>query len=133
MTRTMTRHVAGIAAAAGGGGDPSPVTAEGVLSGIRALAQEVLGCGALTNVPVAIQGLGKVGMALAGLLVAEGATVTACDVSVEAVEAARCTLRICTVEPEAIHDVTFAIFAPRGYCFLLHDHTIPRLNSRIVA
>jgi hypothetical protein len=48
----------------GGSGDPSPMTAFGVMERIKALAEEVLGSKSLVGIRVAIQGLGKVGMSL---------------------------------------------------------------------
>jgi len=40
------------------------MTALGVMEGIKALAEEVLGSKSLVGIRVAIQGLGKVGMSL---------------------------------------------------------------------
>ena len=133
VIRRATRHVAGLAPADGGGGDPSPVTAVGVLAGMQALAADVLGVSSLSGVRVAIQGLGKVGLALAELLVAEGAAVTACDVRPEVARAAAEALGIAVVAPEAIFDVPCAIFAPCAYGGVLNDETIPRLTCQIVA
>jgi leucine dehydrogenase len=133
VIRRATRHVAGLAPADGGGGDPSPVTAVGVLAGMQALAADVLGVSSLSGVRVAIQGLGKVGLALAELLVAEGAAVTACDVRPEVARAAAEALGIAVVAPEAIFDVPCAIFAPCAYGGVLDDETIPRLTCQIVA
>jgi leucine dehydrogenase len=131
--KRQTRYVAGTAEADGGSGDPSPMTALGVLAGIKALAAAVVGASSLAGVPVAIQGLGKVGMALAALLVAEGAKVTASDVRSEVTEQARATLALAIAQPEAIYDVPCAIFAPCAYGGVLNDDTIPRLTCRIVA
>lgn len=133
IIRRATRHVAGLAAADGGGGDPSPVTALGVLAGMKALAADVLDVTSLAGVPVAVQGLGKVGLALAELVVAEGAAVTACDVRPEVARAAAEALGLAVVDPDAIFDVPCAIFAPCAYGGVLDDETIPRLTCRIVA
>src|SRR5690606_34131375 len=59
-----TSYVVGLPRERGGSGDPSPVTAFGVMQGIRAAAEAVLGTRNLTGVHVAVQGLGKVGWAL---------------------------------------------------------------------
>jgi leucine dehydrogenase len=130
--KQVTNYVAGTSEASGGGGDPSPVTALGILHGMRALAEDVLGVSNLEGVRVAVQGLGKVGFSLAEQLVAEGAVVTATDISPEAVERARTALGIAVVEPDAIYDVPCAIFSPCGYGGVLNDETIARLTCRIV-
>src|ERR1700724_2276449 len=74
---TETRWVTGVSAAQKGGGDPSPVTAFGVLQGIKAAAAWQLGSAELAGRTVAVQGLGSVGNALARYLREEKATVLA--------------------------------------------------------
>lgn len=133
VVKRTTSHVVGTSVEDGGSGDPSPVTAVGVLYGIKALAEEILDASSLSGIPIAIQGLGKVGMALAELLVAEGAAVTATDVSSETVLRAKSTLGIAVVEPDAIFDVPCAIFAPCAYGGAINDGTLPRLTCKIVA
>jgi leucine dehydrogenase len=117
----------------GGSGDPSPMTAFGVLQGMRALVEEVLGLRSLMNVRVAIQGLGSVGMNLAKLLVAEGAVVIGTDIRPEVVEQARMQLPIEVVAPEAIYEVPATIFAPCALGGVLNDRIIERLYCKIVA
>lgn len=131
--RRSTRYVLGIPVEAGGGGDPSPMTAFGVLCGIKALAEDVLERDTLAGVRVAIQGLGKVGLNLAELLVGEGAVVIGSDMRPQVVEEARQRLKIEVAEPEAIYDVPCDIFAPCAMGAVLNDRTIPRLACRIVA
>ena len=74
-----TRYVCGLSKAHGGGGDPAPVTAFGVLQGMKACAQERLGKSTLKDMTVAVQGLGNVGFPLARLLKEEHAQVIATD------------------------------------------------------
>jgi leucine dehydrogenase len=74
-----TRHVSGVTAAGGVGGDPSPYTARGVLRGIEAAAARVLGRGDLDGVRVAVQGVGHVGGALCRLLAGQGAKLVVAD------------------------------------------------------
>ncbi|MCM2269832.1 MAG: leucine dehydrogenase, partial [Thermoanaerobaculia bacterium] len=78
-----TRWVTGLPEDRGGGGDPSPVTARGVLSGLHAAAQHRWGTDSLAGRAVAIQGLGSVGSYLAGYLAEEGAKVFGCDIDAE--------------------------------------------------
>ena len=131
--RRSTRFVMGAPAEEGGSGDPSPMTAFGILCGIRALAEDVLERDSLTGVRVAIQGLGKVGMSLAEHLVSEGAVVIGSDVRPQVAEDARSRLKIEVVAPDAIYDVPCAIFAPCAMGGVINDATIPRLTCQIIA
>ncbi|HEX6817419.1 MAG TPA: amino acid dehydrogenase [Ktedonobacterales bacterium] len=133
IIRRVTPHVAGLPLGAGGGGDPSPVTSVGVLAGMRALAEDVLGTQSLSGVSVALQGLGKVGLPLAELLVEQGAQVTASDVRPEVSAHAQERLGIDLVAPEAIYDVPAAIFAPCAFGGAINDETLPRLRCQIIA
>ena len=76
----VTPWVTGVSESAGGSGDPSPVTAFGVLSAMRAAAVEQWGDASLRGRRVLIQGAGKVGAGLAALLVPEGASIGVADI-----------------------------------------------------
>ena len=130
---TETRWVTGLPIDRGGSGDPSPVTARGVLSGIRAAAQKRWGSPSLAGRTVAVQGLGNVGGFLAGFLHHEGALVVGCDIDRAAVEAARDGNGVVPVEPDAIYDVEADVFAPCALGAILNPQTIPRLKVGIVA
>lgn len=75
-----TRHVVGRDQARGGSGDPSPITALGVLASIRACATERFGTRDLHGLRACVVGLGHVGTHLAGLLDEAGAQVVASDI-----------------------------------------------------
>jgi glutamate dehydrogenase/leucine dehydrogenase len=75
-----TAHVVGCSQEAGGAGDPSPVTAEGVARAIRRGLREATGSPELGGRRAAVVGLGKVGSRLAGILVESGAEVVGYDV-----------------------------------------------------
>ncbi len=77
--RRRTPHVTGTATTRGGSGDPSPLTARGVLRAMQAAAEAAWGAG-LRDRRVLVLGVGKVGGALVELLVAEGAEVLVADV-----------------------------------------------------
>src|SRR6266545_4090618 len=63
----------------GGTGDSTPLTAQGVLAGMRVALEETDGSGELAGRRVAVQGLGGVGARLAELLIAAGASVIGAD------------------------------------------------------
>jgi leucine dehydrogenase len=128
-----TRWVTGLPVDRGGGGDPSPVTARGVLSGIQAAAQARWGSPSLAGRRVAIQGLGSVGGYLAGFLREEGATVLGCDLDQEAARAAHEEHGVQLVGVDEIYDVEADVFAPCALGAILNPDTIPRLRVEIVA
>ena len=65
--RERTKFVAGTSVDRGGSGDPSPMTAYGVLCAMQATANHLWGSDDLTGKRVAISGVGKVGSELARL------------------------------------------------------------------
>ncbi|HVX31745.1 MAG TPA: Glu/Leu/Phe/Val dehydrogenase dimerization domain-containing protein [Solirubrobacterales bacterium] len=75
-----TSHVVGLPGERGGSGDPSPVTARGVLAALRACLEHRFGDPSLGGVRVCVVGAGHVGGRLARLLVGGGAEVTLSDV-----------------------------------------------------
>jgi valine dehydrogenase (NAD+) len=81
-----TDHVVARTPAAGGSGDSAPLTAYGVFQSMRAAAQSVWGDPSLEGRLVGVEGLGKVGRNLVGLLTQDGARVVAADVSAAARE-----------------------------------------------
>ena len=128
-----TRYVSGLSPAHGGGGDPAPVTAFGVIQGMQACVQEKLGRDSLKGLSVAVQGLGHGGFNLAARLLEEGAHVIGADIDPEKVERARSELKIEIASPEEIYDVDADIFAPCALGAVLNDHTIPRMRFKIIA
>jgi len=101
IVRTETRFVGGLSRERGGGGDPSPITAYGVLQGMKACAAERWGHDSLEGRIVAVQGLGKVGWHLTELLQKAKATVGS-DVNRDRAAGARELLRIEIVDPDGI-------------------------------
>jgi leucine dehydrogenase len=130
---TETRWVTGVAPSHGGGGDPSPVTAYGVLQGIKAAARWKWDDPSLTGRSVAIQGLGSVGSHLAGYLREEGAKIFGCDVDEAAAQEVADQHGVELVPPAEIFDVDCDVFAPCALGAILNDETIPRLRCSIVA
>jgi len=129
-----TSHVVGISEEAGGSGDPSPVTALGVLSGMKACLEIVYGTSDLHGRRVAIQGVGKVGYSLAELLHREGAELIVCDINPKKVEAT-----VKAFGARAIDDATcffemeVDVLAPCALGGVLNDETIPAIQAPIIA
>ena len=133
LVHRETRYVTGISPELGGSGDPSPVTAYGVLLGMRACAEEAWGEHSLSGRRVAIQGVGKVGYHLVKHLVDEGAQVVVSDVDVDAVGRAVRDFGVETADSDKIHGLECDIFAPCAMGAVIRDDTIPSLKCRVVA
>jgi leucine dehydrogenase len=128
-----TAAVTGIDTSHGGSGDPSPFTALGVLQGMRAAAEVIYDGAGLEGKRVAVQGLGHVGENLVRLLLDEGASVVACDIDEERVEAVRAELpQVEIVGLDAIYDADVDIFAPCAMGSPVNDETIERIKAKII-
>lgn len=128
-----TPWVTGVSPVLGGGGDPSPVTASGVLQGMKAAAQHKWGDDSLKGKSVAIQGLGSVGSYLAKYLKDEGAKTFGADIDPEVTAQAESELGVEIVPTSEILEVECDILAPCALGAILNDKTIPRLRCQIVA
>lgn len=81
-----TSFVVGRSPGRGGGGDPSPVTAETVFEAIGRGLLHATGSNELEGRRVGVIGVGKVGSALAARLVRAGARVVVCDIDADRAE-----------------------------------------------
>ena len=133
VVRRESRWVTGCSHTYGGSGDPSPVTAYGVLNGIKACCLEVFGSAELKGRTVALQGVGKVGYALCGYLVREGAKVTIGDIDVDNLARAVADHGVETVPLEDIHKLEADVFAPCALGGGINDDTISDFNCKIIA
>jgi leucine dehydrogenase len=80
LIRERTEHVVGLPVDSGGSGDPSPITARGVESAIRACCEHRYGSGNPAGRRVTVIGLGHVGSRLAERLAADGAELSLADI-----------------------------------------------------
>ncbi|HEX2196259.1 MAG TPA: Glu/Leu/Phe/Val dehydrogenase [Actinomycetota bacterium] len=133
VVRRESRWVTGCSHTYGGSGDPSPVTAFGVLQGIKACALEVFGDPSLEGRSVALQGVGKVGHALCGYLVEEGAKVTIGDIDVDNLGRAVGDYGVHTVSLADIHKLEVDVFAPCALGGIVNDDTISEFRCKIIA
>ena len=115
------------------GGDPSPVTALGVLEGIKACIKFQYKKDHLNGIHIAIQGAGNVGYLLAKLLYEEGANITITDIDKEKLERCADEFGASIVLPEDIYKTQCDVFAPCSLGAVLNDTTIPQLCCNIVA
>jgi len=127
---SQTGHVVGLPEKSG---DPSPATAFGLLSGMKAALEHVSGSPELAGRHVAIQGLGAVGMQLAERLHAEGARLTVTDIAQKRIDRAVTDLGATAVTSDGIFDVECDIFAPCALGAVINDDTLSRFRADIIA
>jgi leucine dehydrogenase len=127
-----TKHVTGLSRRQGGSGDPSPYTALGVETAIRASVERVFGSPALKGRSVSVVGLGHVGGRLAARLARAGAELVVADVDPAKRELAdKLGARWVTPEKGLLAEVD--VLAPCALGGVLDHETVPRLRAPVVA
>lgn len=114
-------------------GDPSPYTVEGILQGIQAAVKFQLGKDQVDGLHIAIQGLGHVGLDLAGRLHRLGARLSVADVNPVLVQKAVSEFGATGVDVKKIHQCPCDVFAPCALGGILNDTTIAELQTTVVA
>ena len=128
-----TNYVTGITVKNGGSGDPAPVTAWGVFSGIRAAVAARLEKENLSGLRVAVQGCGSVGKYLSRYLHRAGARLIISDISEKNLSAVRAETGATIVPHEQIFSQDVDIFAPCALGGILNDETIPKIKAPVIA
>jgi leucine dehydrogenase len=130
---SQTAHVTGRALEFGGSGDPSPMTAWGVVCGIRAALDEAgIGGGSLEGVHVAVQGAGHVGGDVARHLLAAGARVTVADIYQDRIDPLL-ELGAEQAPAEDVHTVECDVYSPCALGAVVRPETVGRMRCRIIA
>lgn len=127
-----SRFGAGRGEVLGGGGDPSPMTAWGILCGLRACLEEADGRADFRGLTVALPGLGKVGFALAGYLHEAGAQLIVADLDEARTRKAATELGAQVVDATDILEQECDILAPCAAGGIFNTDTTPRLRCRII-
>ncbi|SCB73759.1 phenylalanine dehydrogenase [Fictibacillus enclensis] len=132
-----TACIVGVPDEYGGSGDSSVPTAQGVIYGLRATLQTLLGTEDLSEMSYSIQGLGKVGYKVAEQLIAAGARVYVTDINPQAQQSIveRAELlpgSVEVVEGNEIYGVDADIFVPCALGGVVNDETIDRLKVKAV-
>jgi glutamate dehydrogenase/leucine dehydrogenase len=118
-----TPWVTGVSVERGGSGDPSPVTAVGVVCGMRAVCE-----GSLRGKRVVVQGAGHVGAHLVRLLVEEGASVAVADVDED--RARSCGVEV--IDLDAALEAPCDVLAPCALGGVLTVESVARLQCAAV-
>jgi leucine dehydrogenase len=131
--RMETPYATGISQGMGGSGDPSPMTAWGVYTGMKACAEKALGTSSLSRFRVAIQGLGNTGYHLAKYLNADGVKLAVTDIDDKRIQRVVKEFGAEAVAQDSIYDVDAEIFAPCALGAVVNDKTLPRLKFKVIA
>lgn len=131
-TKERSKHVLGVVGEPGSSGDPSPVTARGILRALEATAEELTGKRSLAGLRVALQGIGYVGYSLAEKIVEAGGKIWVTDIDPKAVERAVKELKATPVTLDEIYDVDCDVFSPSARGAILNQSTIPRLRCKAI-
>jgi valine dehydrogenase (NAD+) len=123
-----TQFVTGVDPARGGSGDPSPMTAFGVMCGMQAACDVAFGSSDLRDRKVVVQGAGHVGAVLVDLLLDAGASVVAADVDRARAEA----LGVRTIAPDAVFDEDCDVLAPCALGGVLTVERATWLRAKVV-
>ena len=127
-----TKHVAGLARSRGGGGDPSPLTALGVLHAIQACCEWTFGDPSLRDLRIGVIGLGHVGSRVARLCARAGARLLVSDVDRSRRTVAE-ELSARWVGPGQALQSAVDVLVPCALGGSLNEDTVPRLRCRIIA
>ena len=127
-----TSHVAGLPRGMGGSGDPSPFTALGVESAIRACCERVFSSSSLRGRTVAVVGLGHVGSRTAKRCARAGARLVLSDIDPHKRRLAD-ELGAAWCEPERALELEADVLAPCALGGVLNHDTVPRLRCQVVA
>ncbi len=129
-----TRHVTGVPEYMGGSGDPSPFTAYGVFTGLKASAKKAWGTDELSGKKVLVQGVGHVGQYLVEHLVKAGANVAVSDISESKLKEVTTKFPSVKVVPNSeIWDYEMDIFAPCALGAIINTETIGKLKCVVIA
>jgi glutamate dehydrogenase/leucine dehydrogenase len=116
----------------GGSGDPSPVTAVGVLAAMRAAVCDLDGDASLRGRRVVVQGAGHVGSHLAELLVGCGASVGVADIDAALVDRLARSHGVDVLDPHTVLTEPCDVLSPCALGGVLNAEIIPRLRCRAV-
>ena len=128
----VTPWVTGVDPADGGSGDPSPVTALGVLAAMRAVFEHLDGEDRLAGRRVAVQGTGHVGSRLVALLAEAGASVVVADTNEARAAEVAAAHGATVVSAATILEEECDVLAPCALGGVLDDVSVDRLRCRAV-
>jgi leucine dehydrogenase len=128
----QTEHVSGLSRRAGGSGDPSPFTAQGVVHAIEATCERVFGSPQLAGRTVAVVGLGHVGLRVAKLVAKAGAKLVVADIDRSKREEAD-RLGATWATPAKAMTASVDVLVPCALGGVLDHESVPQLQAPAIA
>jgi leucine dehydrogenase len=132
VIREGTEHVAGLPETHGGSGDPSPMTALGVESAIRACCARRFGSPDLEGRIVAVVGVGRVGSQLARRLGGAGAQLLLADIDERRRALVRELPRATWCDPNVALQAEVDVLAPCALGGVVNESNVGLLRCEIV-
>jgi leucine dehydrogenase len=130
----QTEHVTGVPEYMGGSGDPSPFTAYGVYTGMKASAKKAWGNDSLSGKKILVQGVGHVGQYLVGHLVKDGAKVYISDINEEKIkQTVANNPGVEVVAGDKIFDLDMDIYAPCALGATVNTESIGKMKAKVIA
>ncbi|MFH1159151.1 MAG: Glu/Leu/Phe/Val dehydrogenase [Pseudomonadota bacterium] len=130
---SQTKHVVGISKDGEGSGDPSPTTALGVYTGLKAAVKHRLHKNDLDGIKVSVQGVGNVGYHLCKLLANDGAQLVVTDTQADKVKQVVREFGAKAVELDDIYGQDVDVFSPCALGATLNDATLKVMKAKIIA
>ena len=129
-----TPFVVGRSRERGGGGDPSPATAESVFRALRRGLDHATGSSELEGRRIGLVGLGKVGSALASRLAGAGARVIGCDLDEQRAERLAAELGLgLAPSAEAVMGMELDVLCPCAAGRMIDDALARSIDCAVVA
>ncbi len=125
-----TQYVVGRAPQSGGS---APMTAKGIVEGMKAAVDFLWGTQDLDGLRVAVQGVGNVGKRLCQYLSDNGAEIWVTDLEMEKAREIEHLYGGKVVATEEIYSLEVDVFSPCALGGMLNDSTIPRIKAAIIA
>lgn len=113
--------------------NPEEATAKGIFYSMKTCLKEVFGSSEIRNRTVAIQGLGKVGLSLLGMLYGRGIKVFASDLNLEKIKNVQKKFpKVKIMPPGEIIKQRVDIFSPCALGGVLDEWVVENLHSKII-
>ena len=113
--------------------NPTVYTAFGVLCAIQCALEFKCNSRKLTGKTFAIQGLGKIGSHLLGLIYGDAKDIYVTDIDMRLLRKMKTKYpRVRVVEPDEIHKCEVDVYAPCALSFALNHKTTPEISASIV-
>ena len=114
--------------------DPTDYTVKGLLIGIEECLRRVFGNSDISGRSFAIQGIGKIGLALLNLIYPLADKIFVADTNRERLETVRAEFpEVKIVSTQEIHLQRVDVFSPCAINYTLNKKTVPNICSRIIA